>query len=268
MSNSPPVVEGNLSHDRMVLLDISKLPEEFKQPGALPPRQHACPDVPRIFDWCYRLQKDTGNIGNGGLTWVTWPPPAGNQSNLASDSSGPAAAENSSLDFADDNVFNNQLFASCHQSSDNEDDWDAMAATPCGGSCNLAPDYDSENCLAAAPATPAGTGTAANEIVPTSKSASSDEYPHDFVELAHDVLAAATTCPETAVPTSGLSDNIVCPNSAVDVGQLQQLVAEAADVSTEAAPDLRRKRQRKVVAQVGSTSNPGMDYGARRRNRG
>ena len=111
-------------------------------------------------------------------------------------------------------------------------------------------------------------GTAANEIVPTSKSASSDEYPHDFVELAHDVLAAATTCPETAVPTSGLSDNIVCPNSAVDVGQLQQLVAEAADVSTEAAPGLRRKRQRKVVAQVGSTSNPGMDHGARRRNRG
>ena len=128
MSNSPPVVEGNLSYDRMVLLDISKLPEEFKQPGDLPPRQHACSDVPRIFDWCYRLQKDTGNIGNGGFTWVTWPPPAGNQSNLASDSSGPAAAENSSLDFADDNVFNNQLFASCHQSSDNEDDWEAMEA--------------------------------------------------------------------------------------------------------------------------------------------
>ena len=214
---------------------------------------------------CKRTQEISATVG---LLGSLGHHQLGNQSNLASDSSGPAAAENSSLDFADDNVFNNQLFASCHQSSDNEDDWDAMAATPCGGSCNLAPDYDSENCLAAAPATPAGTGTAANEIVPTSKSASSDEYPHDFVELAHDVLAAATTCPETAVPTSGLSDNIVCPNSAVDVGQLQQLVAEAADVSTEAAPDLRRKRQRKVVAQVGSTSNPGMDHGARRRNRG
>jgi hypothetical protein len=46
------------------------------------------------------------------------------------------------------------------------------------------------------------------------------------------------------------------------------LVTEVTDVSKEAVPDLRRKRRRNVVAQVGSTSNPGMDHGARRRNRG
>jgi hypothetical protein len=314
MSNSPPVVEGNLSHDRMVLLDVSKLPEEFKQPGDLPPRQHACSDVPRIFDWCYRLQKDTGNIGNGGFTWVTWPPPAGNQpvNDLAEDASERSSAQGSSPGVADHNICNSPLSAGQSQSwggsnSDNEDDWEAMqaAATLSGGDCivnldvgtanclaaapasasviaddqvgpdsnssageyphnfaNLAPDFDSANPLATAPASPARTGPTADEIVPNSKSPSFDEtYPQDFVELARDVLAAAATFPESAAPTGGLSDDIVCPSSAVGIDQLGELVAEATGVSREAAPDKQRKHRknaRKLVAVVGSSENPGM----------
>ena len=127
---------------------------------------------------------------------------------------------------------------------------------------NLAPDFDSANPLATAPATPARTGPTADEIVPNSKSPSFDEtYPQDFVELARDVLAAAATFPESAAPTGGLSDDIVCPSSAVGIDQLGELVAEATGVSREAAPDKQRKHRknaRKLVAVVGSSENPGM----------
>ena len=183
MSNSPPVVEGNLSYDRMVLLDISKLPEEFKQPGDLPPRQHACSDVPRIFDWCYRLQKDTGNIGNGGFTWVTWPPPAGNQpvNDLAEDASERSSAQGSSPGVADHNICNSPLSAS--QSSDNEDGWEAMeAAAPSGGNCTVALDVDTAHRLAAAPAC---AGVIANDQADSNSSAR--EYPENFANLADEI---------------------------------------------------------------------------------
>ena len=303
MSNSPPVVEGNLSYDRLILLDISKLPEEFKQRGALPSRQNTGPDVPRIFDWCHRLEKDPSNVGNDGFSWVSWPLAPANQpvNDLAEDASERSSAKGNSPGFADNNICNNPL-----SSSDNEDDWEAMeAVAPSGGNstvaldvdtanrlaaapasasviaddqvgpdsnssageyphnfANLAPDFDSANPLATAPASPARTGPTADEIVPNSKSPSFDEtYPQDFVELARDVLAAAATFPESAAPTGGLSDDIVCPSSAVGIDQLGELVAEATGVSREAAPDKQRKHRknaRKLVAVVGSSENPGM----------
>ena len=271
MSNSPPVVEGNLSYDRMVLLDISKLPEEFKQPGDLPPRQHACSDVPRIFDWCYRLQKDTGNIGNGGFTWVTWPPPAGNQpvNDLAEDASERSSAQGSSPGVADHNICNSPLSAGQSQSwggsnSDNEDDWEAMqaAATLSGGDCIVNLDVGTANCLAAAPAS--ASVIADDQVGPHSNS-SAGEYPQNFATLADEILEAAVSASEP------LSDEIVCPNSEVHVDQLRELAAaeffeSSRDQVGPALDAKRRKRSVKPIAQVGSAENPGMTYGGRRKN--
>ena len=112
----------------------------------------------------------------------------------------------------------------------------------------------------------------AQQSLPFHAVAASEEHPHRFTELAVEIMAAVATSSEPAVSTSGLTNDIVCPNSEVDVDRLGELVAEVTDVSRENAPNSRRKpaakRHRNAVAQVGSASNPGMDYGARRRNRG
>jgi hypothetical protein len=260
MSNSPPVVDGNLSYDRLILLDISKLPEEFKQRGALPSRQNTGPGVPRIFDWCYRLEKDPSNVGNDGFSWVSWPLAPANQpvNDLAEDASERSSAKGNSPGFADNNICNNPL-----SSSDNEDDWEAMeAVAPSGGNCTVALDVDTANRLAAAPAS--ASVIADDQVGPHSNS-SAGEYPQNFATLADEILEAAVSASEP------LSDEIVCPNSEVHVDQLRELAAaeffeSSRDQVGPALDAKRRKRAVKPIAQVGSAENPGMTYGGRRKN--
>ena len=68
MSNSLPAVEGNLSRDRVLLLDISRLPREFLLAGNVPPRQNTDIEVPPLFDWCYSVDLDP-SILCGEVRW-------------------------------------------------------------------------------------------------------------------------------------------------------------------------------------------------------
>ena len=291
MSNSPPVVEGNLSYDGLILLDISKLPEEFKQRGALPSRQNTGPGVPRIFDWCYRLEKDPSNVGNDGFSWVSWPlAPANLQpvNDLAEDASERSSAKGSSPGFADDNICNSPLSAS--QSSDNEDGWEAMEATPpSGGNWTVALDVDTAHRLAAAPAC---AGVIADDQV--------GEYPENFANLADEILAAVVLASEPLSASSEQSAEdradqspnseplatapndvirVIDCNSNVDLEDLQQLCEELPQQLSEseatssrpaevpvplAAGGHKVKRARKFVAAVGSSDNPFMQRKARK----
>ena len=296
MSNSPPVVEGNLSYDRLILLDISKLPEEFKQRGALPSRQNTGPGVPRIFDWCYRLEKDPSNVGNDGFSWVSWPlAPANLQpvNDLAEDASERSSAKGSSPGFADDNICNSPLSAS--QSSDNEDGWEAMeAAAPSGGNWTVALDVDTAHRLAAAPAC---AGVIANDQVDSNSSAR--EYPENFANLADEILAAVVLASEPLSASSEQSAEdradqspnseplatapndvirVIDCNSNVDLEDLQQLCGELPQQSqseattesqTSGSPARKHKtlgkRDRKYFAAVGSADNPAMQREPRKR---
>ena len=298
MSNSPPVVEGNLSYDRLILLDISKLPEEFKQRGALPSRQNTGPGVPRIFDWCYRLEKDPSNVGNDGFSWVSWPlAPANLQpvNDLAEDASERSSAKGSSPGFADDNICNSPLSAS--QSSDNEDGWEAMeAAAPSGGNCTVALDVDTAHRLAAAPAC---AGVIANDQVGPDSNSSAGEYPEIFANLADEILAAVVLASEPLSASSEQSAEdradqspnseplatapndvirVIDCNSNVDLEGLQQLCGELPQQSqseattesqTSGSPARKHKtlgkRGRKYFAAVGSADNPAMHREPRKR---
>jgi hypothetical protein len=267
MSNSRPVVDQNLSYDRIQLLDMSRLPREFFQAAALPPRQNLDQRTPRIFDRTFRLEKDPNSISENGHSWVSGGLPETNNqtTNSAEDTAGSNANDNHGLasDSADnhqlpagnpghtgdnhcytnDSVGNNHVPSSLMEdmdedgNSDDDDAWEAMNA---------------------------------QQSLPFHAVAASEEHPHRFTELAVEIMAAVATSSERAVSTSGLTNDIVGPNSEVDVDRLGELVAEVTDVSRENAPNSRRKpaakRHRNAVAQVGSAENPGMTYGGRRKN--
>jgi hypothetical protein len=255
MSNSLPAVEGNLSRDRVLLLDISRLPREFLLAGNVPPRQNTDIEVPPLFDWCYSVDLDPSIVAGPAFTQAPSGPAPSSQRPIDAfmaleprePSWGsrrlPSIVSPPSGGTADNNMCNNLPSAGQSQSSsDNEDEWEAMGAAPSGGNCTVALDVDTAHRLAAAPAC---AGVIANDQVDSNSSAR--EYPENFANLADEILAAVVLASEPLSASSEQSAEdradqspnseplatapndvirVIDCNSNVDLEDLQQLCGE------------------------------------------
>jgi hypothetical protein len=302
MSNSLPAVEGNLSRDRVLLLDISRLPREFLLAGNVPPRQNTDIEVPPLFDWCYSVDLDPSIVAGIAFTQAPSGPAPSSQRPIDAfmaleprePSWGsrrlPSIVSPPSGGTADNNMCNNPPSAGQSQSSsDNEDEWEAMGAAPSGGNCTVALDVDTAHRLAAAPAC---AGVIADDQV--------GEYPENFANLADEILAAVVLASEPLSASSEQSAEdradqspnseplatapndvirVIDCNSNVDLEDLQQLCEELPQQLSEseatssrpaevpvplAAGGHKVKRARKFVAAVGSSDNPFMQRKARK----
>jgi hypothetical protein len=231
-SNSLPVVEGNLSRDRIRLLDVSRLPEEFLKHGELPPHQNptSAAKAPRLFDWTYRVSSDPGIVSGAAFTSPSGPTPAPQPVQLAQ-------AEPSIDDFnlgTDDSEGNLATSSggnnSTHNDHEFEDDWAALLdSSPPLSSSNSLETPDSE--------------AAANDVA---IDCSSNVNLESLQQLCGDI--------ETDI--SNITDHEQLQQR--QPSQSEATPATGLEGSGPAPHRTKQKRARKFVAAVGSSENPCM----------
>jgi hypothetical protein len=339
-SNSLPIVEGNLSRDRLLLIDTSRLPPEFLQLGPLPPHQNpeqAC--TPRLFDWAYRASSDPDIVSGGAFTSPSGSAPTPQ----AAPQLVPAGTDNFSLGTGNsegngptsnksESSISEQATACAHHDDGLEDDWEALLnASPPRPGNELSGDT---GITSQPPSGPRPVHDESNQPTTCEFNASLDidashnwqHYDHDLdldldvtssLELATHVEPAGMISPVVAMPPGS---PVITSNSTVDLDSLQNMVAKVFnDVtipnervaiiarSTWAEPQAKSVHQvklqppanhgqpsgtkaathqcpaalpaskrpktagrelgtrRRAIAPVGSSTNPGMIYGLRRR---
>jgi hypothetical protein len=231
-SNSLPIVEGNLSRDRLLLIDTSRLPPEFLQLGPLPPHQNpeqAC--TPRLFDWAYRASSDPDIVSGGAFTSPSGSAPtpqAAPQTMPGTDnfSLGIGNSEgNGPTGNKSESSISEQAAACAHHGDGLEDDWEALldahldASPPRHGN-----ELSGDTGIASQPPSPCcdalqGVSCSLPESMSMAQLGSSATDNGSSWSQEVDLELALTT------DNTSCESSLLSPNSDVSLGTLQNMVA-------------------------------------------